>query len=81
MIRNIYSPCCGRVEKVFVHKSTYVHEWEKLLLIRTGDGLINEVGVGMSGDIASLEVTEGEQVSYLTLLVKLHDDFQPTGSD
>ena len=37
VIEGVYSPCYGKVEKLFVKESSYVYEWEKLALIETID--------------------------------------------
>lgn len=80
-VEAVYSPCCGKVEKVFVNEESYIYEWEKLLTIRTEDGGTAEVAVGVSGSIASVEVEPGEEVDTNTVLCKVEDDLKITGCD
>lgn len=51
VIEGVYSPCYGKVEKLFVTESSYVYEWEKLALIETIDKQKVEIKVGISGYI------------------------------
>lgn len=37
-IEEIYSSYEGKVEEIFINESSYVYEWEKLLMIRKNDG-------------------------------------------
>lgn len=80
-VEAVCSPCCGKVEKVFVNKESYIYEWEKLLTIRTEDGGTAEVAVGVSGSVASIEVKPGEEVDTNTVLCKVEDDFKIMGCD
>ncbi|KAB7707141.1 hypothetical protein F9802_09030 [Bacillus aerolatus] len=77
----IYSPCYGKVENILVNKSSYIYAWEKLFLIRDKNGSVNEIRVGMSGVITSLEVKENQDVTPNTVLVKIQEDLFATGSD
>ncbi|GAA3331159.1 hypothetical protein GCM10020331_086600 [Ectobacillus funiculus] len=81
MVETVYSPCCGKVEKVFVNEESYIYEWEKLLTIRTEDGGTEEVAIGVSGNIASVEVEPGEEVNTNTVLCKVADDLKITGCE
>lgn len=40
IIEEIYSPCTGKVEEVLVDESSYVYEWEKLVIVRKNDGTL-----------------------------------------
>ncbi|MDN3017205.1 hypothetical protein PH210_13485 [Paenibacillus sp. BSR1-1] len=81
VIEAIYSPCCGKIETLFVDQDSYVYEWEKLILIHTEDHKKVEVRAGVSGHIVSLEVTEKQNVTHETLLIKVKDDLLITGSE
>ncbi|MBC6971120.1 hypothetical protein H9I32_01395 [Bacillus sp. Xin] len=81
VIENVYSPCYGKVEKLFVTESSYVYEWEKLALIETIDKEKVEIKVGISGDIVLLEVEEGQSITNKTRLIAVRDDMLITGSD
>ena len=81
VIEGVYSPCYGKVEKLFVMESSYVYEWEKLALIETIDKQEVEFKVGISGYIESLEVVEGQAIADQKLLITVRDDLLITGSD
>jgi biotin carboxyl carrier protein len=81
VIEGVYSPCYGKVEKLFVAESSYVYEWEKLALIETIDKQKVEIKVGISGYIESLEVVEGQAIADQKLLITVRDDLLITGSD
>ncbi|MDA2314150.1 MULTISPECIES: hypothetical protein [Bacillus cereus group] len=81
VIECVYSPCYGKVEKLFVTESSYVYEWEKLALIETIDNQKVEIKVGISGYIESLEVVEGQDIADQKLLITVRDDLLITGSD
>ena len=77
----VYSPCSGTVEKVFTEKDCHVYEWERLFLIKAHNGKIEEVSVGISGHITSLNVKDGQKVDAETALAVIKDDLIITGSD
>ncbi|PDY48694.1 biotin/lipoyl-containing protein [Bacillus pseudomycoides] len=81
VIENVYSPCYGRVTKLFINENSYVYEWEKLALIETMDERKVEVKVGISGYVELLEVEEGQVITEQTLLITVRDDLLITGSD
>ncbi|MBV7506607.1 hypothetical protein KW850_15185 [Bacillus sp. sid0103] len=77
----IISPCSGIVETVCTEENNHVYEWEKLFLIKTEDGSIEEIAVGISGHITSLSVKKGQVVNTQTILATIQDDLLITGSD
>ncbi|MFC7392172.1 hypothetical protein [Scopulibacillus cellulosilyticus] len=77
----IYSPCHGKVENIFVNESSRVYEWEKLFLIRNEKGVLEEIAVGMSGLITSLEVKPNQNVTPNTVMAKVKEDLFVSGSD
>ncbi|MBO1627271.1 biotin/lipoyl-containing protein [Bacillus arachidis] len=81
VIEDVYSPCYGKVEKIFINESSYVYEWEKLALIETIDKQKVEIKVGISGYIELLEVEEGQVITDKTRLITVRDDLLITGSD
>ncbi|MBE7105067.1 hypothetical protein FT637_19035 [Bacillus cereus] len=80
-IEEIYSSCKGRVEEIFINESSYVYEWEKLMMIRKHDGELEKIGVGISGNIRLINVEVGQEISADTLLVKIEDDLLITGCE
>lgn len=77
----IFSPCSGTVETVYTEENNHVYEWEKLFLIRTQNGRMEEVSIGISGHITSLPVKEGQEVNTQTVLATIQDDLIITGSE
>ncbi|WP_283751151.1 hypothetical protein [Bacillus cereus] len=80
-IEEIYSSCTGIVEEIFINESSYVYEWEKLMIIRKHDGELEKIGVGISGNIRLVNVEVGQEISADTLLVKIEDDLLITGCE
>ncbi|WP_257346796.1 hypothetical protein [Pseudalkalibacillus decolorationis] len=80
IFQTVFSPCNGIVEKVFVNESSYVYEWETLFLIRTSEET-EEISIGVSGSIISVEIAEGQEVYPETVLLTVRDDLRITGSD
>jgi acetyl/propionyl-CoA carboxylase alpha subunit len=77
----IFSPCSGSLESVLTEQNNHVYEWEKLFLIKTENGKIEEITVGISGYITSLPIKKGQEVTAQTLLATIQDDMLITGSD
>ncbi|AAS39557.1 conserved hypothetical protein [Bacillus cereus ATCC 10987] len=71
----------GKVEEIFVNESSYVYEWEKLMMIRKNNGELEKVAVGISGNIRLVNVVVGQQIHTGTLLVRLEDDLLITGCE
>ncbi|WP_163528858.1 hypothetical protein [Halobacillus ihumii] len=80
-VEAVYSPCHGKIEEILIQKNDYVYEWEKLFFVRNHDGLLEEIRIGTSGLIASLEVLENQEVNTNTILATVKDDLNITGSD
>ncbi|GAB6561525.1 hypothetical protein ACQVSN_17250 [Bacillus mobilis] len=80
-MEEIYSSYEGKVEEVFVKESSYVYEWEKLMMIRKNNGELEKVAIGISGNIRLVNVVVGQQINTDTLLVKLEDDLLITGCE
>lgn len=80
-IEEIYSSYEGTVEEIFVNESSYVYEWEKLMMIRKSNGELEKVAIGISGNIRLVNVVVGQQINIDTLLVKLEDDLLITGCE
>ncbi|WP_243525769.1 hypothetical protein [Bacillus pseudomycoides] len=81
MIEEIYSSYNGKVEEIFVDESSYVYEWEKLMMIRTNDDTLETIKVGISGHIRSVNIEVGQEIDVNTLLLKLEDDLLITGCE
>ncbi|EMA6343890.1 biotin/lipoyl-binding protein [Bacillus cytotoxicus] len=81
IIEEIYSSCIGVVEEIFVDESSYVYEWEKLMMIRKNDGTLEKVAVGISGNIRAVHIEVGQKVNTDTLLITLEDDLIITGCE
>ena len=80
-IEEVYSSYEGKVEEIFVNESSYVYEWEKLMMIRKNNGELEKVAVGISGNIRLVNVFVGQRINTDTLLVKLEDDLLITGCE
>ncbi|MEK4692685.1 hypothetical protein MKX31_01155 [Bacillus sp. FSL M8-0063] len=80
-IEKIYSSYEGKVEEIFVNESSYVYEWENLMMIRKNNGELEKVAVCISGNIRLVNVVAGQQINTDTLLVKLEDDLLITGCE
>jgi pyruvate carboxylase len=80
-MEEIYSSYEGKVEEIFVKESSYVYEWEKLMMIRKNNGELEKVAIGISGNIRLVNVVVGQQINTDTLLVKLEDDLLITGCE
>ncbi|HDR6318273.1 TPA: hypothetical protein QCU53_005110 [Bacillus thuringiensis] len=80
-MEEIYSCYEGKVEEIFVNESSYVYEWENLMMIRKNNGELEKVAVGISGNIRLVNVVVGQQINTDILLVKLEDDLLITGCE
>ncbi|HHT7237234.1 MULTISPECIES: hypothetical protein [Bacillus] len=80
-IEEIYSSYEGKIEEIFVNESSYVYEWEKLMMIRKNNGELEKVAVGISGNIRLVNVEVGQEITTDTLLVTLEDDLLITGCE
>ena len=80
-MEEIYSSYEGKVEEIFVNESSYVYEWENLMMIRKNNGELEKVAVGISGNIRLVNVVAGQQINTNTLLVTLEDDLLITGCE
>ncbi|TXR98262.1 hypothetical protein DN390_19510 [Bacillus sp. SH7-1] len=80
-MEEIYSSYEGKVEEIFVNESSYVYEWENLMIIRKNNGELEKVAVGISGNIRLVNVVVGQQINTDILLVKLEDDLLITGCE
>ncbi|MGM7636839.1 hypothetical protein [Bacillus sp. Hm123] len=58
----ITSPYQGIVHEVLISKEMRIYEWEPLFLIKDEAGELFPVKMGVSGEIQSLEVEEGDAV-------------------
>ncbi|MGC4379194.1 hypothetical protein WD019_20080 [Fictibacillus sp. Mic-4] len=77
----ITSPYYGVIEEVIVKKNTRIYEWEPLFEIKTENGTIKSVTVGVSGEVESLEVQEGDKVIPGMVLAYVKEDLLASGSD
>ncbi|MGE7766961.1 hypothetical protein [Peribacillus sp. NPDC096540] len=77
----ILSPCHGKVERVLITRNSGFYEWEPLFHIKTADGRVEIIDIGVSGEVESLEVLEGEQVEAGKVLAYFKEDLFVTGSD
>ncbi|MDR7002693.1 hypothetical protein [Neobacillus niacini] len=77
----VLCPCYGEVEKVSIKGDSRIYEWEPLFTIKTADGMVKTIQTGVSGEIQSLEVQEGDQVIPGMVLAFVKEDLFVTGSD
>ncbi|KWW11256.1 MULTISPECIES: hypothetical protein [Bacillaceae] len=77
----ILSPCEGTLEKISLSENSRFYEWEQLFQIKKADGSVEIIEIGVSGEIQSLEVMEGEEVVTGEVLAYFKEDLFVTGSD
>ncbi len=77
----VLSPVYGKIEKVSIKRESRIYEWEPLFTIKTADGIVETIQTGISGEIHSLEVQEGDQVIPGMVLAYVKEDLFVTGSD
>lgn len=77
----VLSPFYGQVEKVSIKCESRIYEWETLLTIKTEEGSVETINTGLSGEIESLEVQEGDNVIPGMVLAYIKEDLFVTGSD
>lgn len=77
----VLSPVYGTVEKVLIQEESRIYEWEILFSIKTHVGHIEKIQTGISGELESLEVQEGDNVIPGMVLAYIKEDFFFTGAD
>ncbi len=77
----ITSPCDGVIEQICVQENCRIYEWDSLFKIRTSDGDLETVSLGLSGLLRSLEVYVGEEVISGMVLAYIAEDLVVSGSD
>jgi biotin carboxyl carrier protein len=77
----VLSPCYGRVKRISIQNESRVYEWETLFVIKTEGGTEKAIQTGLSGEVESLEVQEGDQVIPGMVLAYIKEDLFVTGSD
>lgn len=77
----IMSSINGTIEEVLINIDSRIYEWETLFTIKTVDGELKTVNVGLSGKVCSLEVQKGDRVIPGMVLAYIKEDFILCGSD
>lgn len=77
----VLSPCYGTVEIISIKNETRIYEWEPLFQIKTEEGKVEMIQSGLSGEVESLEVQEGDHVIPGMVLAFIKEDAFVTGSD
>jgi pyruvate carboxylase len=77
----VISTVSGRVEEVVIEVHSRIYEWEKLFTVRTNNGNLETVSVGLSGEVVSIEVKPGDSIIPGMVLAFIKDDLFPMGSD
>ncbi|WP_413307907.1 hypothetical protein AA0X95_08605 [Bacillus sp. 1P10SD] len=77
----VTSPCYGRVEKIQIKNEERIYEWDPLFMIKADDGHEEMILTGVSGEVESLEVQEGDDVIPGMVLAYIKEDLYVTGSD
>ncbi|MGI8387155.1 hypothetical protein [Robertmurraya sp. P23] len=77
----VVSTVSGKVEEVAIEVHSRIYEWEKLFTIRTENGHLETVSVGLSGEVISIEVNTGDCIIPGMVLAFIKDDLIPTGCD
>jgi len=71
----------GIVEEVSIAIHSRIYEWEKLFKIRTVNGNLETIRVGISGKVQSLEVQKGDRVIPGMVLAYIKEDLIASGCD
>jgi biotin carboxyl carrier protein len=77
----ILSPFHGTIANISVRNQERIYEWDTLFSIQSADGKIEMIQTGVSGEIESLEVQEGDEVIPGMVLAYVKEDLFVTGSD
>ncbi|MCM2531317.1 biotin/lipoyl attachment domain-containing protein [Neobacillus ginsengisoli] len=77
----VVSPFYGKVEKISINSESRIYEWETLFMIKTEEGNQEIIRTGVSGEVESLEVQEGDDVIPGMVLAYIKEDIFVTGSD
>ncbi|WP_088071443.1 hypothetical protein [Gottfriedia luciferensis] len=77
----IVSDYHGIVERTAIEKDSRIYEWEPLFYIKTSDGNTRVIHQGISGEIVSLEVSQGDKVVPGMVLAFVKEDLFVTASD
>jgi hypothetical protein len=77
----IVSTVSGTVEEVAIEVHSRIDEWEKLFTVRTHNGILETVSVGLSGEIISIEVKPGDCIIPGMVLAFIKDDLITMGSE
>lgn len=77
----VVSKVSGIVEEVAIEVHSRIYEWERLFTVRTKNGNLETVSVGLSGEIISIEVKPGDCIIPGMVLAFIKDDLIPMGSD
>ncbi|MEH7106435.1 MULTISPECIES: biotin/lipoyl-binding protein [Bacillaceae] len=77
----VTSPCYGKIEKISIERDARIYEWETLFVIKSEEGHEEVVQTGVSGEVESLEVQEGDYVIPGMVLAYIKEDLFVTGSD
>lgn len=77
----VISPFSGKVQKISIKSESRIYEWEPLFKIKTDEGRIETIHTGLSGEVESLEVQEGDYVIPGMVLAYIKEDLFVTGSD
>ncbi len=77
----IISSCYGTVEEISIDIESRIYEWEQLFQIKTVNGNMETIRVGISGKVQSLEVQKGDRVIPGMVLAYIKEDLIASGSD
>lgn len=77
----IISSCYGTVEEISIDIESRIYEWEQLFQIKTVNGNMEAIRVGISGKVQSLEVQKGDRVIPGMVLAYIKEDLIASGSD
>ena len=77
----VLSPFYGEIKKISINNESRIYEWEPLFQIKTDEGTFETIHTGISGEIQSLEVQEGDKVIPGMVLAYVKEDLFVTGSN
>ncbi|WP_078408944.1 hypothetical protein [Priestia abyssalis] len=77
----VVSPSYGTIEEIFIEPNHRIYEWEPLFIIKTENGTLEQLAVGISGIINTINVKKGDSVLPGTVLVHIKADHFIVGNN
>ena len=77
----VISSYYGTIEEISIDIHSRIYEWDPLFKIKTENGNIETIRMGISGKVLSLEVQKGDRVIPGMVLAFVKEDLIASGSD